>query len=68
MNSKLKTRSGFIIWFTLLVISVLLATVIPYGILGTLSPSLVVYGFWLLFGVAIIGLIVWGVKDWRNGQ
>jgi len=68
LNSKLKTKSGFIIWFTLLILSVLLATFIPYGILGTLDPSLAVFGFWLGFGVVIIGLIVWGVKDWRNGQ
>lgn len=68
MKSKLKTKSGFIIWFTLLMISVFVATFIPYGILGTLSPSLVVYGFWLLFAGVIVGLILWGTKDWRDGK
>lgn len=68
MQPKQKTRTGFTIWFTLVILGVLLATFIPYGILGTLTPSLAIFGFWVLFGLAIVAFIVWGVKDWRNEQ
>ena len=68
MQPNEKTRTGFAIWFTLVIISVLLATFVPYGILGSLTPSLAIYGFWLIFALAIVGFIAWGVKDWRNDQ
>jgi hypothetical protein len=68
VQPKQKTKTGFAIWFTLVIIGVLLATFIPYGILGSLAPSLAIFGFWSAFGLAIIGFIVWGVKDWRNEQ
>lgn len=68
MQPNRKTRTGFTIWFSLVVVAVLLATFIPYGILGLLEPSLAIYGFWLLFAGSIVGFVIWGVKDWRNDQ
>jgi len=68
LQPKQKTKTGFAIWFTLVIISVLLATFVPYGILGSLSPSLAIYGFWMVFSLAIVVFIIWGVKDWRNDQ
>ena len=66
MDPKQKGKSGFTIWLSLVIIGVLLATFIPYGILTTLAPSLAIYGFWLGFGVSITLLIFWAVKDWKN--
>lgn len=68
MNPKQKTKTGFTIWFTLVIIAVFLGTFVPYGILGSLTPSLAIFGFWILFGLTIVGFIIWGVKDWRNEQ
>lgn len=68
MDRNQKTRTGFAIWFTLVIIGVFLATFVPYGILGALAPSLAIFGFWVVFGLAIVAFIIWGVKDWRNEQ
>lgn len=68
MEPNQKTKTGFTIWFTLVIIGVFLGTFVPYGILGSLTPSLAIFGFWILFGLAIVGFIIWGVKDWRNDQ
>ena len=68
MDRNQKTRTGFAIWFALVMIGVFLATFVPYGILGTLAPSLAIFGFWVVFGLAIVAFIIWGVKDWRNEQ
>lgn len=68
MAPQEKTKTGFVIWFTLVIIGVFVATFVPYGILGTLSPSISIFGFWAVFGLVIVGFIYWGVKDWRNDQ
>jgi formate hydrogenlyase subunit 4 len=62
VQPKKKKRTGFTIWFTLVILGGLLATFIPYGILGTLTPSLAIFGFWVLFGLAIVAAFHSGNK------
>ncbi|MDG4648435.1 hypothetical protein P6F26_08255 [Roseibacterium sp. SDUM158017] len=39
---------------------------VPYGLLAGPSPGLGVLGFWLVFGIVVIGLVVLGALRWRD--
>ncbi len=67
-DKKISSRKGFRTWLVVVIVSVLGAFAIPYGILTNLAPSLSVYGFWTIFAFLIVGFIYWGVKDWRDTE
>ncbi len=58
-------RKGFRLWLGLMVGVILSGVFVPYGPLAGRDGSLIVAGFWTLFGATVIGLIVWGVSGWK---
>jgi len=65
---KTAEKKGFRVWLSTVVVAVLAAFVVPYGIFTNFAPSLSVYGFWTVFAFVIVGFIYWGIKDWRDSE
>lgn len=55
-------------WLVLMAILVVSGVVVPYGILGGAEPGLSVAVFWLIFGVAVAGMIALAVMRWRDAS
>ncbi len=59
-------RGGRGAWITAAAVLVLAGVVVPYGVLGGGEPGLAVAGFWLLFGGAVVVLILAAVLAWKD--
>ena len=61
-------RNGFRLWLGLVAVVILAGVFVPYGVLAGRDGSLIIVGFWCLFGSTVIGLILWGVSGWKDGR
>lgn len=59
-------RGGRGAWVAAAVVLTLAGVVVPYGVLGGGEPGLAVAGFWLLFGLAVVALIIVAVLPWKD--
>jgi hypothetical protein len=59
-------RPGRGLWLAATAVAVLAGVVVPYGVLGGGAPGLAVAGFWMLFGLVVVGLILAGMAGWRD--
>jgi hypothetical protein len=59
-------RPGRGLWLAVTAVAVLAGVVVPYGVLGGGAPGLAIAGFWGLFGLVVVGLIVAGMAGWRD--
>ena len=59
--------TAFARWLAAAAVLILAGIVVPYGILSGPPEGLGLSAFWLVFGVAVIALILWGVAGWRRG-
>ncbi len=66
MKQQHPAQRGFRVWMALAALLVFLGGFIPYGVLAGGAPSLAIFGFWVAFGVAVIGLILLAVLRWRD--
>lgn len=53
-------------WAGVIALLVFLGGFIPYRVLAGGTPSLAIFGFWAVFGVAVIALIGLAVMRWRD--
>ena len=58
--------SGLRLWITLAGLVIAAGVVVPYGVLGGGAPSLDVFLFWCLFGLAVVVLVMVGLARWRG--
>lgn len=56
---------GFSLWLMLCGLIIASGIIVPYGILSGGAPSFDIAVFWLLFGLAVVGMIAAGVARWR---
>jgi hypothetical protein len=59
-------RPGRGLWLAATVAAVAAGVVVPYGLLGGGAPGLAIAGFWVLFGLVVVGLILAGMAGWRD--
>jgi hypothetical protein len=59
-------RPGRGLWLAATAGAVLAGVVVPYGVLGGGSPGLAIAGFWTVFGLVVVGLILAGMAGWRD--
>jgi hypothetical protein len=60
------TRPGRGLWLAATTVAVLAGVVVPYGVLGSGAPGLAIAGFWTVFGLVVVGLILAGMAGWRD--
>ncbi|WP_372840947.1 hypothetical protein [Phaeovulum sp.] len=66
MEHRHPSQRGLRAWMALTALLVFLGGYIPYRVLAGGAPSLAIFGFWVAFGVAVIGLIVLAVLRWKD--
>jgi hypothetical protein len=59
-------RPGRGLWLATTAGAVLAGVVVPYGVLGGGAPGLAIAGFWTVFGLVVVGLILAGMAGWRD--
>ena len=59
-------RPGRGLWLVATAVAVLAGVAVPYGVLGGGAPGLAVAGFWTVFGLVVVGLILAGMAGWRD--
>jgi hypothetical protein len=59
-------RRGRGLWLAATAGAVLAGVVVPYGVLGGGAPGLAIAGFWTVFGLVVVGLILAGMAGWRD--
>lgn len=55
-------------WLVCMAILVISGVAVPYGVLGGNELGLAVAVFWLVFGVAVAGMIAVAVMRWRDAS
>ena len=58
--------SGLRLWIASAGLVIAAGVIVPYGVLGGGTPSLDVFLFWCLFGLAVVVLVVAGLARWRG--
>lgn len=53
-------------WLAAAAVLILAGIAVPYGALSGPPHGLGIPAFWLAFGLAVIALILWGVRGWRR--
>ncbi|WP_114965356.1 hypothetical protein [Alkalilacustris brevis] len=61
-----KPPRGAGLWLGVMVLLILAGIIVPYGLLGGSEPGLGIAAFWLVFGLAVAGMILAGVARWRD--
>ncbi len=59
-------RPGWGLWLAATAVTVLAGVAVPYGVLGGAAPGLAIAGFWTVFGLVVVGLILAGMAGWRD--
>ena len=59
-------RPGRTAWLAATAVVVLAGVAVPYGVLGGGAPGLAIAGFWVVFGLVVVGLILAGMAGWRD--
>ncbi|MBM9594222.1 hypothetical protein [Roseitranquillus sediminis] len=57
--------SGFRLWLASVAALLLAGVAVPYAVFGGGEPSLDIFVFWCLFGVAVVALIAAGFSRWE---
>ncbi len=53
-------------WLAAAAVLILAGIAVPYGLMSGPPHGLGVTAFWVAFGVAVVALILWGVRGWRR--
>ena len=56
----------FRLWLALAAATIAAGIVVPYAVLSESPAPLDVFGFWCLFGIAVVALVVAGTAGWRG--
>lgn len=59
-------RGGFRGWLAATAALVVAGVAVPYGVIGGGEQGLGVALFWLGFGLAVVALILVGLRGWRD--
>ena len=68
VDKKTGSRRAFRLWLAVVLVAVIAAFFVPYGILSAGEPGLSVYGFWSGFALLVVVLVYWGVRNWRDPE
>ena len=58
--------SHFALWLGAAGLTIAAGVFVPYGLLGGGAPSFDIFGFWCLFGAAVLALVLAGVARWKD--
>lgn len=53
-------------WLAVMAALILAGIIVPYGLLGGAEAGLGIAAFWLVFGLAVAGMIYAGVARWKD--
>ena len=56
----------FRLWLVLAAATIAAGVAVPYGILAGGAPSVEIFAFWCIFGLAVVVLIAIGASGWRD--